>query len=93
MMRLRLKEEQIAVFTAVVREIVALTEGLRITPETIRQAPELHIPVIIRRFGDKKELVGVIKDGPAGAAVREVVPHDEALAEGGANRGFHSGCA
>jgi hypothetical protein len=56
-MRLWLKEEQIGVFTAVVREIVALTDGLRLTPKTIRQALELHIPVIIERLGDKKEAI------------------------------------
>jgi hypothetical protein len=53
MLRLRLKEEMVGVFTAAVKEMMSLSDQLKLSGDTIRQALEPHLPAIIKRLGDK----------------------------------------
>lgn len=56
-MRSRLTEEAIGVFVAATNAVMRLSDSLRLSGENIRGAIESHLPVIVKRLGDKKEQI------------------------------------
>jgi hypothetical protein len=58
LLRLRLREELIGVFTAAISAIMTLSDNLRLSADVIRNSVEPHLGLIIGKLGDKKQQIG-----------------------------------